>query len=274
MSARNWVPPLFVLVACVACDRKSSEQEQQRVRGGHTALGAAAGPAPPDGVVAGCDEVPSALELERYLKVVPDEAEAGGLANGKGEWAAIVNRQGVLCAIAVSLPDPGMAWPGSQAVAKSKAYTANAYSTDVVPMSTARLYTMSQPGHSLAGVSAANPFHPDCLSTPDQKGGLGKICGGTIGFGGGVPLYKGKRRVGGLGVSGDTACADHEIAKRIRKAVKLDPPTGPAADDILYRGVDPPSMFGHPLCLNTWRNGRKVGDEQLLPDELAASPTP
>ena len=39
----------------------------------------------------------------------------------------------------------------------AKAYTANAFSTDQVPMSTARLYTMSQPGHSFWGAAAGNP---------------------------------------------------------------------------------------------------------------------
>ena len=62
----------------------------------------------------------------------------------------------------------------------------------------------------------------------------GKVCGGSIAFGGGVPLYKGKTRVGGLGVSGDTACADHEIAKRIRHLAQLDPEKGEFADDIIY----------------------------------------
>ena len=87
------------------------------------------------------------------------------------------------------------------------------------------------------------------------------MCGGTIVFGGGVPLYKGKTRVGGLGASGDTACADHEIAKRIRHAAQLDPEKGPAVDDIVYTKVDGPSMYAHPLCANTWRNGQKLGDE-------------
>jgi len=35
-------------------------------------------------------------------------------------------------------------------------------------------------------------------------------------FGGGVPLYSGGQIVGGLGISGDTSCADHEVAKRVR----------------------------------------------------------
>jgi uncharacterized protein GlcG (DUF336 family) len=220
-------------------------------------------------VLEGCQELPSAQELERYLKVVPGELEAGGLASGKAEWAALVDRDGRLCAIAVSQPDPAQAWPGSQAIAKAKAYTANAFSTDAVPMSTARLYTLGQPGHSLHGIASGNPLHPDCLGTPQDKPGLGKVCGGTIAFGGGVPLYRGKRRIGGLGVSGDTACADHEIAKRVRRALHLDPPTGAQADDIQYRGVDAPSIFSHPLCPNTWRDGKKLGDEQLLAHEAA-----
>jgi hypothetical protein len=87
------------------------------------------------------------------------------------------------------------------------------------------------------------------------------ICAGSISFGGGVPLYKGKTRVGGLGVSGDTACADHEIAKRVRHLAGLDPEKGEFADDITYSSVDGPSVFAHPLCPNTWRNGKKIGDE-------------
>ena len=42
-------------------------------------------------------------------------------------------------------------------------------------------------------------------------------------FGGGVGLYAaGKKLVGGLGVSGDTSCADHSIAWRIRNGLALD----------------------------------------------------
>jgi uncharacterized protein GlcG (DUF336 family) len=254
---------LVVYTAC-APERGADAAEASR---DHRALAQAADREPPSGVVPHCEEVPSSQELERYLKVVPGEGEAGGLASGKSEWAAVVNRAGELCAVAVAMPDPGQAWPGSQSVAKAKAFTANAYSTDAVPMSTARLYTLSQPGHSLFGIAAANPFDPACMSTPQEMKGLGKVCGGTIAFGGGVPLYRGKRRVGGLGVSGDTACADHEIAKRLRTAFGLNPPGGAAADEIQYRGVDAPSMFSHPLCLNTYRDGKKVGDEVLLPSE-------
>jgi len=210
-----------------------------------------------------CTDLPSADDLKKWLRAAPGtEGEAGGLFSGKMEWGTIVNRQGEICATAVATDDPASAWPGSQAISKAKAYTANAYSTDDSPLSTARLYTLTQPGHSLWGVAEPNPFRADCLVGPtDMNATKGKICGGSIAFGGGVPLYKGKTRVGGLGVSGDTACADHEIAKRIRHLAQLDPENGEFADDIVYTSVDGASPFAHPLCANTWRNGKKLGDE-------------
>lgn len=62
-------------------------------------------------------------------------------------------------------------------------------------------------------------------------------------------------------MSGDTSCTDHEIAKRIRDAAGLNPVTGGTADDIMYSTIDGASVYSHPLCLNTWRNGKKIGDE-------------
>jgi len=210
-----------------------------------------------------CGSLPSANDLKTWLRDAPAQGEAGGLMSGRMEWAAVVDRQGVICATAVATDDPASAWPGSQAIAKAKAYTANAYSTDTTPMSTARLYTLTQPGHSLWGVAEPNPFKPDCLVAPGDSGKTdGKVCGGSIAFGGGVPLYRNKTRVGGLGLSGDTACADHEIAKRIRHLASLDPEKGEFADDIVFTAADGPSEFAHPLCPNTWRNGKKIGDEQ------------
>ena len=52
------------------------------------------------------------------------------------------------------------------------------YSTDDRPLSTARLYTLTQPGHSLWGVSEPNPFRADCLVPPrDLNATNGKVCG-------------------------------------------------------------------------------------------------
>ena len=207
-----------------------------------------------------CSGLPTAGQLKQFLVAAPShDGEAGGLFHGTRMWGAVVNRNGELCAFATSKDDPTQVWPGSQAIAKAKAYTANAFSLDVLALSTALLYTFTQPTHSLWGLNHSNPFNPDAL---DHPGGRGQIDGGIITFGGGVPLYKSGKVVGGLGVSGDTACADHEIAKRVRDLAGLNPPGGATADDISYSSQDGPSVFTHPLCLNTWKNGAFVGTEQ------------
>jgi uncharacterized protein GlcG (DUF336 family) len=209
----------------------------------------------------GCGSLPNADKLRQLLKDAPGKGEAGGIAGGRFSWAAIVNRKGELCALAVS-SEPTATWPGSRGIAIAKASTANGFSSDTTPISTARLYTMAQPGHSLYGAANGNPFNAECAGAADDtEAAKGKVCGGTIVFGGGVPLYQGNTKVGGLGVSGDTSCTDHEMAKRVRDAAGLNPAAGATVDDILYTKADGPSVFAHPLCANTWRNGMKIGDE-------------
>jgi uncharacterized protein GlcG (DUF336 family) len=221
-----------------------------------------------------CAGLSTVAELKNNLKDAAIRyGDAGGLNHGKFSWAAVVNRMGVFCAAATSTDDHAAVWPGSRGIAIAKAFTANGFSSDTVAMSTARLYTLSLPGHSLWSAANGNPLNPACLATPDNPGaGQGQVCGGTIVFGGGVPLYKDGRRVGGLGISGDTSCTDHEIAKRMRESARLAPPGGSGADDIIFIDKDAPSVFAHPLCPNTWRNGQKVGDES--PTGSATNPAP
>ena len=76
-----------------------------------------------------------------------------------------------------------------------------------------------------------------------------------------MPLYRNGKIIGALGISGDTSCADHEIAKRVRDLAGLNPSAGALADDIVYSGPDAPSVFAHPVCLNTYRNGTNIGNE-------------
>src|SRR4051812_18278530 len=141
--------------------------------------------APPQALGGPCAGLPSSDQLRQWLRAAPSQGgDAGGLTGGKYEWGAVVNREGQLCAIAVATDDASAAWPGSQAIAKAKAYTANAFSTDMAPLSTARLYTLSQPGHSLFGVAAGNPINPECVSAPSEPRGIGRVCGGTIAFAG------------------------------------------------------------------------------------------
>jgi uncharacterized protein GlcG (DUF336 family) len=206
---------------------------------------------------AGCSTLPSASDLAKYMKAAPDSGEAGGLFHGTAEWGAIVNRNGEICVVVPPSDSAGGYWPGSRSISMAKAFSANGFSTDTLALSTARLYTLTQPGHSLWGVAQPEPFNPACLD-PNTKI---RVCGGGIAFGGGVPLYKNGHIVGGLGVSGDTPCADHEIAKRVRHYAGLDPAKGNTADDIQYAKADGPSIYVHPLCPNTYRNGKKIGDE-------------
>jgi uncharacterized protein GlcG (DUF336 family) len=212
---------------------------------------------PREVAVAGCTSLPNASDLAKYLKAAPDSGEAGGLFHGKAEWGAIVNRNGEVCLVVPPAGSPGNYWPGSRSISMAKAFSANGFSTDTLALSTARLYTLTQPGHSLWGVAQPEPFNPVCL---DSDANI-KVCGGGIAFGGGVPLYKNGHIVGGLGISGDTPCADHEIAKRVRHYAGLDPAKGQAADDIQYARIDGPSIYSHPVCMNTYRNGQKIGDE-------------
>ena len=214
-------------------------------------------------VAAGCQNLPSESQL-RQLLVQAQEVNKpiGGLFQGTKMWAAVVNRDGAVCAFATSTNDPAQVWPGSQAIAKAKAYTANAFSLDDLALSTARLYTFTQPGHSLWSLGQSNLFNSKFLAPPSgQDGGQNEIAGGLIFFGGGVPLYRNGKIVGALGISGDTSCADHEIAKRVRDLANLNPPGGALVDDIVYSGPDAPSVFAHPVCPNTYRNGTKIGDE-------------
>ncbi len=208
-----------------------------------------------------CSGLPTAGQLSALLAGAAG-TDVGGLFNGERMWAAVVNRSGEICASATSTADPTQVWPGSQAIAKAKAYTANAFSLDNFALSTARLYTFTQPGHSLWSLGQSNLFEPKSLAPPSgNSGGKNQIAGGLIFFGGGLPIYRDGKIIGGLGVSGDTSCADHEIAKKVRDAAGLNPPGGKLADDITYSSADGASAFTHPLCINTKRNGTFLGNE-------------
>jgi len=178
----------------------------------------------------------------------------GGLFSPNRMWAAVVDRQGVLCSVTRSDPD---AWPGSRDIAIAKAFTANAFSSHSLALSTANLYGPTQPGGSLYGLNNSNPFNPNFNA---QGTGIGSAVGGIITFGGGVALYSNGQVIGGLGVSGDTSCADHAIAYRMRaQAGGLN--GTPTSDNISYYTglgagglitspdqVDP-SQFKQPHCL-------------------------
>jgi len=184
-------------------------------------------------------------------------------------WASIVDRDGFVCAVAFSGADRDDQWPGSRVISAQKAHTANAFSLDGLALSTANLYTAVQPGGSLFGLQESNPVDPQAAYRGDPKnygtpqdGMVGKKIGGVNVFGGGLALYASKGKlIGGLGVSGDSSCADHNVAWRVRRALGLaqnEPgPKGVSSagtDAIVYditfaQGrYTSPSGWGHPEC--------------------------
>ena len=185
--------------------------------------------------------------LQAKLAIVVTENN-GGLFSPNRMWSAIVDRTGRLCSVITSSPD---AWPGSRSIAIAKASTANDFSNNKLALSTANLYAPTQPGGSLYGLNNSNPFNP--VFQP-QNSGIGFVPGGVITFGGGVALYQSGQIIGGLGLSGDTSCADHAISYRMRHDAGLDGIPGGVGlngtDNILYAAVGTtPTGFEHPHCL-------------------------
>lgn len=208
-----------------------------------------------------CSALPDAGKLKQVLQQVVKGGAAQNGGMGNQEWATVVNRDGVVCAIVYSGTTRSDQWPGSRMISAEKASTANALSGRDYALSTANIYAAAQPGqslYSLATSSAPNPNaafgDPVTFGTPKDPL-VGKAPGGVIVFAGGLPLYDPSGKiVGGLGLSGDTSCADHVIAWKVRHALDLDAvPMGPTPehnDNMIldFKENYSPSGFGHPSC--------------------------
>lgn len=194
----------------------------------------------------GCPALPGYSALKAALDSAT-ATETSGLNNQM--WATIVDRDGIVCAVAFSGVNRGAQWPGSRAIAAQKANTANAFSLDAssysggsgqpkgLALSTANLYSAVQPGGSLYGLQASNPVDTAvAYQGPSSNYGtpldpmVGQKIGGVNVFGGGLALYAAtatatagtEQIVGAVGVSGDTSCADHFIGWRVRHNLGLD----------------------------------------------------
>lgn len=208
-----------------------------------------------------CAGLPNHHQLQTALE------NARGQSNGGFDldmWATVVNRDGVVCEIAFTGQNRGSQWPGSRVISAQKANTANAFSLPGLALSTANLFAAVQPGGSLYGLQHSNPVDTAvAYRGPAANFGLdddpmeGRRIGGVNVFGGGLGLYNSKGKLlGGIGVSGDTSCADHNIAWRTRHTLNLDfVPNGVSNahdDNINYQTKVPvPSVandFSHPIC--------------------------
>ena len=202
-----------------------------------------------------CNDLPSHGELASAL------ADAQAVYNAGFDlhmWGTVVNRDGKVCAVAFTGVNRGDQWPGSRVISAQKANTANSFSLPKLALSTANLHEPTQPGGSLYGLQHSNPVDVDVAyggnastyGQPNDSMVGGKI-GGVNVFGGGLALYNSDGELlGAVGVSGDSSCADHNIAWRTRDILGLDHvPAGVSGDplrpdNIVFSG----GGFGHPLC--------------------------
>ena len=211
-------------------------------------------------------KLPTHAELTAALDAVCKESvNNGAIFSPCMMWASVVGRSGGVVEVTKTTnSDP---WPGSRVIAMQKANTANAFSNVKLALSTANLYSAVQPGGSLYGLQFSNPVDPVAAygwqvgnyGSPKDPA-VGKRVGGVNVFGGGLALYNQKtgQVLGALGVSGDSSCADHVIAWRLRDRLGfIRVPAGvnkgsyggakaPASgdDNIIYE----PGGFSHPAC--------------------------
>jgi uncharacterized protein GlcG (DUF336 family) len=214
-----------------------------------------------------CNQLPSHDALRSAL-VAARMAMNGGF--NLDMWGTVVNRDGIVCAVAFTGSTRGDQWPGSRVISAQKANTANAFSLPRLALSTADLYSATQPGGSLFGLQESNPVSTKVAYAGDPVDygqSNDPMIGGKIGginvFGGGLALYNAQGQlIGGLGVSGDSSCADHNIAWGTRNTLKLDyvpagvGPDPSRPDNIVYDITQPAgfpigvsaSGWGHPTC--------------------------
>lgn len=237
-------------------------------------------------VQAQCEGLPNFSALQGALTSVVGAGGNAGLGNNM--WGTLVDRNGIVCAVARSGGNVGDQWPGSRVISAQKANTANSFSLPpgvrgtAIALSTANLYAATQPGGSLFGLQHSNPvdtavaYQGDATSFGTEGDPLvGKKIGGVNVFGGGLALYNQQGQlIGALGVSGDTSCTDHIVAWKVRDALALDNIPGGVApdktDNIIFDNIGTNGQFqsqggfGHPLC--------GFGEENIAPNLPTTNP--
>lgn len=183
--------------------------------------------------VAGCGDV-NRGDLETIAKRVVGTTNVNNGGFGLPMWVTMVDETGKVCHVlntgASGANVGNTSWLGSRVISAQKANTANAFSLDGFAISSGILYRTVHENNSLFGLQQSNPVDPTAAYAggprkfgTDRDALTGKRIGGINVFGGGVALYNSaKRKVGAIGVSGDTSCTDHVVAWKIRKELKMD----------------------------------------------------
>lgn len=198
-------------------------------------------------VFARCDDL-SWVDLSSaasYVKNTPSEQTlTGGLGNNM--WVTFIDQTGKVCAV-VNTAGQGQlsnkTWGVSRVISAQKANTSAMLSLDtpVQPWASGALIMAAQPvldpatglvssqvgklQGTLFGVQFSNPVDP-VVAYAGSPGTYGtpqdplknQRPGGINVFGGGLVLYNSDlKKIGAIGVSGDTSCTDHAFAWRVRE---------------------------------------------------------
>lgn len=177
------------------------------------------------GIVVAAAPSASTVAADDIDKIL-DQAEASAKkeesllrVNGEGKkqptrmHIVVVDRGGRLVGQR-SMPD---AWLGSINIAKAKAFTSVAFSSDENALTTRTLGPLTQPGGPLWNIGNSNRQD------------------GIIEFPGGVPLYKGGKLIGAIGVSGDGVEQDEHVA--VAGAAGFEAPKAIRVDTVTNNGV-------------------------------------
>lgn len=138
---------------------------------------------------------------------------AEGKAQSTKMHIIVVNRDGKV----IGQNSMNDAWVGSISIAKAKAFTAAAFSSNENALTTRTIGILSQPGAPLWQIGNSNTAE------------------GIIEFPGGPPLYKNGELVGAIGVSGDGVDQDENVA--IGGAVSFEPPCAIKVDTVTDGGI-------------------------------------
>jgi len=189
-------------------------------------------------VAAECPALPALLD--RAVKVIRPLERSGF---GAPVWIGMVDATGTVCAISFSADRPP-AWDLARSAAVAKAVTAAGLSGTNRPVSTAGFgYEPSVLGGASlpSGIPSGTDVVGDLAAVRAKVIGLRPTA--TTPVAGGLGLYRGAERIGGIGVAGDTPCADHSFAWRLRRFLDMEPMRDDLDRDRLIVAAG-----GHPRC--------------------------